>query len=499
MNILSYTDKELSEKNFYLSCLLVFFIYTFPLIISDIYYLDDLGRAIDGHGWDHDARYLTNIIYSALTFGGLVINISPYPLIISLLFFSLSSVYLTRIFSIKRSIVSVLFCSLLMTSPFYIENLSYKFDSLSMSISIFLCVYAIYLTSICNIKSLLLSAIILSAVMFLYEPSLGIFITLSISLFISNSLFQIKKVSLYKVTTHQVISVCLALFSWKIGSKILDYPVRQTIYSSPDRVSAFKEKLSIFLDNMNVVFSDRFMVAYSLLLLLSFISILTLVAKLIKESNIRTYAPIITVIIISLPVFIIMIQGFSFFAMRKTDPFGYAPRVFIGFGASMLAIAVFLMKSDFISQKIKLLAFLMPFMYSLTLMSTYCNSFGSQMRILDIISVNLSRDLVENDLVGKNMVISGKMPNSNELNFSGKENPIIFKLVQTPMHNEWSWGYRQLITLYSLPALYPSEDEINISNKEKCSFNVVSKNIYYTILVPKNGNFFVLDFDRNCK
>ncbi|WP_353894621.1 glucosyltransferase domain-containing protein [Photorhabdus laumondii] len=102
-----------------------------------MYYLDDLGRVIYGTMWDHDSRYLSNIVYYILTFGNKTLNISPYPQILSIIVFSFSSLIITKAFKLNTDIISALACSLLLTSPFYIENVSYKFDSLTMALSIF--------------------------------------------------------------------------------------------------------------------------------------------------------------------------------------------------------------------------------------------------------------------------------------------------------------------------------------------------------------------------
>ncbi|WP_289994222.1 hypothetical protein [Photorhabdus laumondii] len=193
-----------------------------------------------------------------------------------------------------------------------------------------------------------------------------------------------------------------------------------------------------------------------------------------------------------------MAQGASFFSFWQTDDFGFAPRVFIGLGASLLTLSIFIIKSNLFNKAIKFIIFILPFMYSLTLISTYCNASKSQLRILSLVAANLSIDIEKYNLNDKNMVIIGKMPDSNELYHSGNENPVIFKLVQTPLHDNWSWGYRQLIALYRLPVLFPSEEQLNIAKNDHCNLKKLNSNIYYDLLLSSTNDFYVMDFSKDC-
>ncbi|HGJ5865490.1 MAG TPA: glucosyltransferase domain-containing protein [Arsenophonus nasoniae] len=498
MIYLNYITNQMNDKKFFYTCLFISFIYIFPLIISDIYYLDDLGRVIYGTMWNHDARYLSNIIYYILTFGNQTINISPYPQIFSIIVLSFSFLFITKIFKLEKNLISVFCCILILTSPFYIENLSYKFDSLTMSLSLFFCIYSVYFSSIySNHKGYIIPILLLLCTLYTYEPSIGVFITLSIGLFLCDAFLNNKYNLSVKLLFKNVFIIITSLFLWKIISYLPGFYIRSTILSSSKIFEILIWKINIFIDTFDALFSYRYLISIILLIILSICCFLYYYVKFIYKNKIKDNIFITLFVLFSIPIIIIMSQGVSFFSLRKTDLFGFAPRVFIGYGVTTLVISIFIIKSK-IHNSIKFTLFFLPFMYSLTLISTYSNASKSQLRILNLVSANLSQDIEKYKLKVIPMIVNGKMQNSNELNHSGKNNPILFNLVQTPLREQRSWGYRQLIALYNIPVIYPSENKIYIGKTELCKSKKISSNIFYDLFISQKNDLYIVDFNKKC-
>ena len=85
---------------------------------------------------------MSTAIMQMLSFNQWISPIFPYTQILAALITCLAGIISVK--AIFKKDENVYFLSLvLLTSPFYLENLSYKFDSLSMSLSIFLSVLPI--------------------------------------------------------------------------------------------------------------------------------------------------------------------------------------------------------------------------------------------------------------------------------------------------------------------------------------------------------------------
>lgn len=58
-------------------------LYVLPIVLANVYYVDDMGRLSLGYGWDGDGRILSNIITEALSFGNGIISTFPYSTLLS--------------------------------------------------------------------------------------------------------------------------------------------------------------------------------------------------------------------------------------------------------------------------------------------------------------------------------------------------------------------------------------------------------------------------------
>ena len=119
----------------------LYLIALFALLRGDIYYADDLNRAVSDYGGDYYNRYFTEFILTkVLTFGKGTMDISPLPQILGVIFIVISAMILLYLIRKKFDFIGVLASLPLGLSPHFLQNLSYKFDSVTMGIALFLAV-----------------------------------------------------------------------------------------------------------------------------------------------------------------------------------------------------------------------------------------------------------------------------------------------------------------------------------------------------------------------
>ena len=111
----------------------------FPILRADQYYNDDLKRALIGHGsWDATGRPLTTLLMRMLqAYDPAMVDISPLTQMGAIAILAWTGVLIARRYAFTSPWMASLAAFPLGAQPFFLENLSYKFDALSMSLAIF--------------------------------------------------------------------------------------------------------------------------------------------------------------------------------------------------------------------------------------------------------------------------------------------------------------------------------------------------------------------------
>jgi hypothetical protein len=132
------TSRSTQLKVFGISFLL-YSLVLLPIVLADRYYLEDWRRLLRGsYGWTGEGRPFTDLLMSALNLGSPLMDISPLPQIAAITLLAQTSVLVSRKFAISPPLQAALAVFPLGASPFFLENLSFRFDSLPMSLSIVL-------------------------------------------------------------------------------------------------------------------------------------------------------------------------------------------------------------------------------------------------------------------------------------------------------------------------------------------------------------------------
>jgi len=154
-----------------------------PLLLCNTYYIDDNGRSIEGYTfWGIDGRPLSEVLMKLLTFSDRMVDIFPFNIIFSCLVLSVSFSVLRNFLDNNRdkSKYSFFIPPLIIFNIFYLESASYRFDSITISLAIALCILSsVYL----NNKRLDFLIVFLStiSVLSLYQTVINVLMVLIIS------------------------------------------------------------------------------------------------------------------------------------------------------------------------------------------------------------------------------------------------------------------------------------------------------------------------------
>lgn len=159
---------------------LLFIVYTLPISILNKPYRDDYDRIIKNYlGWSDNGRPLADLVIDSLIAGGPIISFGVFSCIIASLIMALTCciycTYIRKDKSIKALLPLIAFYS----SPFFIQFLYYKLDSITILLSIAV-LFAPFLIKdknkgvLFNISAMICAIISLS----LYQASFPVFLAL---------------------------------------------------------------------------------------------------------------------------------------------------------------------------------------------------------------------------------------------------------------------------------------------------------------------------------
>lgn len=175
---------KLNQKylRFFYALTLLYGIYILPILLADRYYQDDLTRSLRGvTGWKNDARPLTEWIMKWLCGGVPIGDISPLPLLLSIVFLSyILTLYCRRNLPDAGTIYPFLYVGLtVIANPFMLSTFSYKYDCVTMIIA--LCAaFVPYLLPdrLAPFKVFCFSGTMCMVILVMYQPCSGVYICL---------------------------------------------------------------------------------------------------------------------------------------------------------------------------------------------------------------------------------------------------------------------------------------------------------------------------------
>ena len=308
----------------------------FALIRGDIYYCDDWGSSIRETSWNHFSRYLgTFILNDFATLGKGSLDLSPLPQIMGVCFVIISSMILIYLIRKKFDLLGIIASLPLGLSPYFLQNLSYKFESLFMGVAVLLAILPFLFKE--NRKIFIVVSIISLFLMFMtYQATNAIYIILS--LYFAFSAFFLEKKSLKESIIFLSICAVNLILAGLIYKIIALKPVNEYIvaYASDKMLSLnshfFMGLWTNLTTYLTTLYNDFKHTAYIWLIALMCVCFIINIA-------IHSNYPKILSIFASI-VFLIIALCLSFGLYIVLDSPLFEPRAFCGFNAFVAIICI---------------------------------------------------------------------------------------------------------------------------------------------------------------
>jgi hypothetical protein len=472
-------------------------VYCFPIWLADRYYNDDLLRSIRGYtDWGDAARpfasWLTSIFnfqypWMAKFHSSVLVDTGPLLQILAVAILAFGATLLGMVIlnqPLRFSTVLVVFP--IIGSPFLLENLSYKFDALSMAVAL-----TISIAAAINIKDktldLSVGVILLTVAYGLYQPSVNVFIGTS-------ALFVLAKLWNDKVLARKFVYMNIAKF---VGATLIyelavvsyfpfgsAYSIMhsQIIVPSNDGVLAFIRNVGDATTQIVEPFSDVPLLSFFAITSIAIFGARITCTGSKKLLNFGVFVIGTLIIVFSICGILLVLQ----------NPM-LSPRAFMGLTV-FLVYVLFCIKVAFeYFKRVSTILLVIPVYYLYFLAFAYGAAAKSQTKYDYQLSTSIVHNLNSLGFEPESiLILDGVQPRSPVLQNS-RHIEFLDHLVQLDMSNQWVWGYL-LMEHQGLRFRRSSSADIHAEIMEICKQEPVWTEQMYKIY--KYNRTFVIGFEN---
>jgi Glucosyl transferase GtrII len=470
--------------------------YALPLFFDDRYYLDDLGRSIHGYAeWQFDGRPFASIVTALLNFKSPIFgqehlfDISPLPQIMGLVALALAATILCiNLFGRASDFYSALVVFPIIGSPFFLQNLSYKFDAFSMGLAMLCAVVAA--THLRDRRyDIALGGLFLFLTFGLYQAAVNVFIGVTALQFLASCWRS--EADVFKKLGYNVLKLVIAFVGYQLIIVPLCVPLAGYTHDNSQTLPLSADGLGQLLVHLafGTATALQFLAQAPLLLLALVLSIIGFSVMFVarEENSISNRGLRLLMVVVCILGSIFAIYGLlSFLQIVVTRP-----RVFYGF-AAFLVFAFYCfgrVTKTYMPAAQALLV--LPVLYLYVISYGYAAAARAQTRYDFVMGEQIIRELQNNGFTKDSVLtLDGTQPKSPVLQNSAQLQIIDVLVQPTFVPGQWNWGYLFLehMGLKFKQAPLPSDEQL----KQICQSPPLRQTDYFNIY--RNNEVYVLAF-----
>lgn len=418
-------------------------IYTFPLLTNQSFFVDDLGRSLyGGLGWPGNGRPLSDFIFYIINFGIPIIDASPLPLLLGIITLALAlSCVREKLFGDDYITASLCFMMIL-ANPFFIENISYRYDSLTMCMSVAISILSSYAAYQCKILNVIISVILTIAFLCLYQAALNTYAIFLLAFIISD---VVKKDSLSNIIKNAASSVAglmlgYFVYSYFIAKRLVtgSYNIEHSkiIEINSSLIEGLTSNVLSFYRLFSTILNgDNHLIYYSLFFAL-IVSLIIISLKFINRDEKKKTKVLLVVLSLLASIFFIIGP-----MILLKSPI-YAPRVLIGVGGFMFfcCLCVFYAFED--TKLISRIYFSFILLISTLFSYGAYNAISAQFKFEENIANRISQDI---ERIGfgsdkEKIKFIGTEPYTSTNENIVTKHPLMRELIPRIINNDWMWS-----------------------------------------------------------
>lgn len=496
-------QQEWLARFFYFSILYSIFI--FPIIRADYAYIDDKIRIISLYfGWKDNGRPLADLAISFVTWSKNALDVAPLFQILAIFLLAGASTITSLALKLER-IAGLICVGFIVCNPFFLENLSYRYDSFFMSLAIFAAFLPFVGQTPRAWQALLVTFFAALISLNLYQPALNAFIIIAlyvailrikegdlrggIRLLAARTLACVAALAVYQPLSQQFVGGHYALSGARTVKSILE--IMENIY-------LFSNKVYIILIGSNYSFVLLAVILFGLISINIKIIFLSQYCGLFKKT-----ISFSVILFLLFSMFLSVAGPMLFLANPILDQ-----RVFVGFGALVACLASSIVSlsrhSIFYGVVRGLIGAVLAGQVILSFV--YGNVLVAQGRYEAI----LGRQIVEDVFAvarheSRILVIRGEAPYAPTVRKTVERLPTVRSLVRVPLRGDWYWG-GVLLSNHGLPESVRvawshsglrDRQDIGALLQSPCGERIAVRRLDYDMF--EAGEVLLLDFRLDCR
>jgi len=454
--------------------LFIYILAIYPIIRANFNYIDDLERVnVGNRSWAGFSRFISEYLSIFIHSSNYLTDISPLTQIIAAVFLALSSVIVLHLFNKNKKITFINLISVIPIglSPYFLECISYKYDSPYMALSILFGAFPFLFYDNKSKKNYAFPLMVVFGVIGMcmtYQASSSV-IPL-IALFYSFKLWnnkQAKESIKFLVMTAGSYLLGIMIFKMFIMVPSVTY-VSNKILSIKNFIPGFFNNLKTYYQYLQ---SD-FRILWLVLIFLMVLSFIILQFRKTKQKKLLTATISILLVIISL------IITFGLYPALEKPLF--APRAMYGIGIFIALIGVNITndKKMYVS---KMLTICLCWCF-FTFAFTYGNALSEQKRYIDFRVQSVINEINQLEMMTtsetKTITIKGSIGKAPSiLNLPQDYSNIINRLIPQSFGGGWYWDEYYFANYFNLKNVVVNSNEI-VKHK---NLKTIKNTMYYEI------------------
>lgn len=441
---LALQTKGLSMGRSVLLLCITYIIGISALLRANFNYIDDMGRAARGYQrWEPFSRFLSNSLSSFIHMNNYLTDISPLTQLIAIGILALSGILLLYIIYERTtfSLWELIALVPLVLNPYFLECISYKYDSPYMALSVLISIIPLLYRKKQAFFYIFLSMAGTAAMCMIYQASSGIYpllvILLMLRLWYAKESFK----NIIRFCCNSIIGYGMGMVFFKVFCMLpADTYVSNTLPGLKDFLPNFFNNLKEYY---RLICSD-FTPLWILLILI-------ILAAFILHPIYHSKQKIITSLILT--VFALCFMSILCFgAFPAFTAAAFSPRAMYGFGFLLTLLCISLMEGQQ-HMCVKTPVFLLSWAF-FVFSFTYGNALYVQKEYTDFRITQVIDDLTHTDIFSGDapitVQISGSIGPSPVLKNMTQKYPVLDRLVPITFKQDWHWGTYGFLHYYGL-------------------------------------------------
>jgi hypothetical protein len=424
----------------------------FPISLAGRLYIDDLGRSAEGYlGWSGVGRPIADALFYIANLGSPAVDVFPLNQIFAAGFIALAGVLLANIFRLERPLAVAVATLPLGGQPYFLENLSYSFDSLTMSAGLVCSVIASYLVvQKRGSWPVIVSSLMIFITLCLYQQAVTAFYLIIVIVIASQ---PSSREHVFSVVTASFFASTIAVLLYKLLVTIPPggYGAKSsTLWPFSEFPEGILENLTKYWMLLYDHWGHSVFGVCALLVIVVGIHLATRSFSARRTTLNYYVAYPLTIVALGLSVCL------SFGISLLIKDVHFFPRFFIGVGVilSLFNLIILQNTSEAISQRSDgyTLAFLFrtPVFFLAYTLVVVAFAYGRASALQKEFEMSFLTRLVHDIDISslsvdmKSIGFIGTIPMAPTLKNTGKKFPVVLSLVPRHVENDWVWGRAQM-------------------------------------------------------